>query len=497
MTRWKELHNGGAELVQAGDIAGAQTAFEAARLEAGNDEERAATLVNLSAVVDMSGGDPFHAADLLTEAIKLASPLRGVALATRADIHMRLGQWDEAWQDLEDAQADAEHIPEEFLRAVTATMHASWANALVWDGQFGEAAAAAQIALDLAHQDAPQLLPTVHRTLAEIAGSTGDLAGGVEHHSLALELCAALNDQAGAALSTLSLARLAYLSSDNDRAEALYDETERLFLAVGEERGRAISAHGRAAIKISRGQPREALELLEQVVDVLVELPTERVAVYQVQGSALEAVGDYAKADERYAAAMTVSEQAGLWHVVIGIAWWRADALVRWASTVSGEQRQALSRRALDLALPAALAAEAVRQRFAHGPLRERWVALASAPATKSAFEAICAVEDRQLAAEYIDHIAGTVSLQAGPALIRDELLSFPTPPAVQETELPYAASFFATTGNDPEFPSAGFSLPPRVRVDPAVASALDQWIDLAEQRYGFPVRSAQAVGSW
>jgi tetratricopeptide (TPR) repeat protein len=496
VTRWKELHNGGAELVQAGDLAGAQEAFEAACLEARSDEERASTLVNLSAVVDM-GGDPFRAAELLTEAIELATPMLGVALATRADIYMRLGQWDEAWQDLDDAHADAEFIPEEFLRAVTAGMHASWAAALVWTGQFGEAAAAAKKALDLAYQDSPQLAPAVHRTLAEIAGSTGDLAGSVEHHSLALELCTALNDEAGAALSTLSLARLAYLSSDNDRAETLYDEAEQLFLAVGEERGRAICAHGRAGVKISRGQAREALELLDQVVDVLDELPTERVAVYQVQGAALETLGDYAQADERYAAAMTASEQAELWHVAIGIAWWRADALVRWASTVSGEQRRELSRRALDLALPAALAAEAVRQRFAHGPLRERWVALATAPATRSAFEAISAVEDVQLAAEYIDHIAGTVSLQAGPALVRDELLSFPTPPPAPETELPYAASFFATTGTDPEFPSSGFSLPPRVRVDPAVPSTLDRWIDVAEQRYGFPVRSAQTVASW
>jgi hypothetical protein len=191
---------------------------------------------------------------------------------------------------------------------------------------------------------------------------------------------------------------------------------------------------------------------------------------------------------------MAVSSQVGLWHVTMGIAWWRSDALVRWASTVSGERRQELSRRALDLALPAALAAEAVRQRFAHGVMRERWVALASAPLIRSAFNAIRAVGDVDLVAAYIDHIAAAVFLDGASPVARDELVSLPLPPPVEETHLPYAASFFASTGG---LSPVGFALPPRVRVDPAVPSALDSWIDIAEQRYGMPVRSAQVVPSW
>jgi hypothetical protein len=179
------------------------------------------------------------------------------------------------------------------------------------------------------------------------------------------------------------------------------------------------------------------------------------------------------------------------------MAWWRADALVRRAAAVTGDERRAIGLRALDLALPAALASEAVRQRFPHGPLRERWVALASAPAVKSAFWAIRAVEDQALAAEYVDHVAGAVSLHAGgPPVERGELVTLPEPP-VTGTHLPYAASGLAT-GDDPAFAvDAGFELPPRVRLDPAVRTALDDWIDVAEARYGFPVRSERAVASW
>jgi hypothetical protein len=114
-----------------------------------------------------------------------------------------------------------------------------------------------------------------------------------------------------------------------------------------------------------------------------------------------------------------------------------------------------------------------VRRRFPHGPLRERWVALASAPAVRSAFLAIRAVEDVELAAAYIDHLAGAVSFDAAPPVAREDLVSLPEPPA----EVP--------------------ELPPRVRVDPAVPSTLDHWLDVTEERYGFPVRSAHAVASW
>jgi hypothetical protein len=227
------------------------------------------------------------------------------------------------------------------------------------------------------------------------------------------------------------------------------------------------------------------------------------VALQQVRGSAFEALGRFTDAESCYAEAAALCESAGLWHVALGMAWWRTDALVRRAAAVTGDERQAIARQALDLGLPAALAAEAVRQRFPHGPLRERWVALASAPATRSALLAIRATGDTALAVEYLDHLAGAVSLSAGDAtpVERAELVSLPAPPAppaapAVESRLPYAAAGFSA-GTDPAFPVTGFALPPRIRFDPAVPSTLDSWIDVTEQRYGFPVRAAWAVAAW
>ncbi|MBW4717966.1 tetratricopeptide repeat protein [Saccharothrix obliqua] len=504
--RWHrcvELNGRGAELAAAGDLAGARELFEAAHREVADEDDldalvcRAVVAGNLAGVADAvrwsteaidvgrvvlaRGGDPHGTTQVVVN-----------ALLTRAQ-HLRHGsRLDEALADLDEAAAlVGEQPPVVALRAAV----------LAAAGRFAEASVAAGRALDLAYASAPELLPFVHSTLAEIAGGTGDHDGGVEHHSLARDLAEATGDGNARAAALVSLARLAYLASDHDRAAALYDEAEALLRTAGDERALAPCLLGRAAVETARGRPRAALPLVEQALAVFGDrvTPVELIVASQVHGAALEALGEYAAADERYAAAEEACERAGLWHVSLGAAWWRADALVRRAATVDGVRRQELARRALDVALPAALAAEAVRQRFPHGPLRERWVALAAAPAVQSAFTALAAVGDVDLAAAYIDHVAGTVSLSPAEEapVERGDLVALPAPPVPEEDHLPYAASFLTTAGEDPAFPAAGFALPPRVRLDPATPTALDAWLDTAERRYGFPVRSAEAVASW
>ncbi|TQM79572.1 hypothetical protein FHX81_1881 [Saccharothrix saharensis] len=507
--RWRrfvELNAEGVALLAAGDRAAAKSAFDAAYLETLDVDDveavvcRAGVAGNLAGVAD-------HPDDVVrwsTEAVEAArEALSQVgdaygsatvlvnALVSRAAARQRQTRLPEALADLDDAldivtAADDGESHEATVRALRARV-------LATGGWFAEAADEARRALDLAYSAAPALAASVHLTWAEITSATGDLPGASEHLALARELSAATGDVPGEATALLSAARLAYLASDADRADALYDEADAL---LADDPGRrAVCLHGRAAVAVLRGRPREALALADRALALLgAATPLQEVAVHQVRGSAFEAARDFAEAEACYARAAELCEAAGLWHVALGMAWWRADALVRRAAAVTGDERRRLGHRALDLALPAALAAEAVRQRFPHGPLRERWVALASAPATRTAFLAIRAVQDVTLAAEYVDHVAGSVSLQAEGAghVERGELVALPAPPVV-EAHLPYAAAGLAT-GADP---ATGFDLPPRVRLDPAVPTALDAWIDVAERRYGFPVRSGRAVASW
>ncbi|MCE6996738.1 hypothetical protein LZG04_18285 [Saccharothrix sp. S26] len=511
--RWRrfvELNAEGAVLLASGDRAAARSAFEAAHREvvdlAGPDDVEAVVCLagvtgNLAGVAD----DPRDAERWSTEAVEAArTALAAVgdaygsatvlvnALVSRAASRHAQTRLPEALADLTEAVdlvtgADGGEWFE-------ATIRTARARVLTTGGWFAEAADEARAAVDLAHAVAPELAASVHLTLAEITSATGDLAGAADHLDLAREFSAATGDVPGQATALLSSARLAYLASDPDRADALYGEAEAL--VADDPRRLAACLHGRAAVAVLRGRPAEALALADRALPLL-DAPLEALALHQVRGSAFEAAQDFAAAESCYAEATRVCEAAGLWHVALGMAWWRADALVRRAATATGDERRRLGHRALDLALPAALASEAVRHRFPHGPLRERWVALASAPAIRSALLAIRAVQDVTLAAEYVDHLAGAVSLHAeGVAhLDRTELVGLPEPPPAED-HLPYAAAGLAT-GADPAFPVTGFEPPPRVRADPAVPNALDAWIDVAERRYGFPVRSGRAVASW
>jgi tetratricopeptide (TPR) repeat protein len=503
--RFVERNAEGVVLASSGDRMGAAVAFEDAYRETvGSDDAealacRAGAAGNLAGVAEDYAGAVRWSTEAITaarSALALVGDVYGTAttlvnaLVSRATAHFAHTRLSEALVDLDEAltvDGAVDAVPYATVRAVRARV-------LATGGRYAEAAREARSALDLAYASAPVLAANIHMTLAEITSDTGDLPGAVEHLAVARDLCAATGDVAGQATAVLSSARLAYLSSDGDRADALYDEAEALL--AGDPRQLAACLLGRAAVEVLRGRPTDAVGLVDRAHASLgpAATPLELVAVHQVRGSACEAAGDFAAAEACYADAAAGCAAAGLWHVALGMAWWRADALVRRAAAVTGGQRRAIAERALDLALPAALASEAVRQRFPHGRLRERWVALASAPAIRSAFLAIRAVEDVELAAAYVDHLAGAVSFAAGTALpvARGELVSLPEPP-VAASHLPYAAAGLPSGG----YPTAGFELPPRVRLDPALPSTLDTWLDVAEERYGFPVRSTRAVASW
>ncbi|MFI7672059.1 hypothetical protein [Actinophytocola sp. NPDC049390] len=510
--RWRrcvELNAQGAELVQSGDLrAAAATLDEAYRETLVPDESEDGDVEALVCRAAIAGnraglaatlGDFDDALRLSTESIDLAREIearvgdeygttadRIGALTTRAQYLRYKSRYAEALRDLDEA---AEAVPGDGPAAVS--LHHVRATVLAAAGRFEEAVAAAGTALDVAGRVAPHLSPYPHMTLADIAEATGDAAVSAEHLDLARVLFATVGDANGEAAALLGLARLSYLDGQNDVADERYGAAEELFARIGNTLQLTTCLHGRAAVAVSRGEPRTALTLLDRVLDALGPdpAPIPLVATYHVQGGALEALGEFAEAEQRYRAARESSERAGLWHAALGMDWWLADALARWAATVPTEdERRELRRRSLDLALPAALAAEALRQRFAPGPMRERWVALAAAPATRAALAAIAALDDVELAGAYLDHLAAAVSLpgesaqSSGARPVRpDEVVTLPAP----------------APGTGPACGPHAFALPPRVRLDPDVRSVLDDWIDLAEARYALAVRSTEAVRSW
>ncbi|WP_168211168.1 tetratricopeptide repeat protein [Actinosynnema sp. ALI-1.44] len=537
--RWRQLHNEGAQLAAEGDWEAAapriREAYELTLAASGDPEalaRRAQTLINLAGLTD---GD--EAIALVTTAIDLTHEcealvgdefgtvsLRATLFATRAQIVLNTGAWQEPLADLrrsldiepanETAQpvlgnvitwhiqlaqalrhnadfATARQVLDTGLVAVTwfplpqeaglAALLSTRADVLATAGDYAEAAADADRAMALASQAAPHLIPNIHKALAEIADGTGDQITAAEHLHLARELFAAIGEHDGEAVALNSLGRLAHLAGRDDEAVAHYTAAARLGTDPWHQ---VASRFGLAAAAVTQSRPQEALRLLDEVP---VDSPRIHAGVLSVRGNAYEAMGEFADADECFDQARALCVDNGLWHLALNLDWWRADALHR--RVLHGLPQPELGARALDLALPAALAAEAARRRFRAGPLRERWIALAAAPATKAALVAIGATLDVPLAAAYLDHLAATVSLPgqsvepAGPT----DLLSLPAPDDLA----------LAATGEGEPLPTPELLVPPRVRADLAVPSALEPWLDLAEQRYGIQVRSAEVVRSW
>ncbi|WP_062213952.1 tetratricopeptide repeat protein [Streptomyces sp. NBRC 109706] len=383
------------------------------------------------------------------------------------------------------------------------------ASLLMASGRFAEADDEGRRALALAQEHAPWLAARVHVMLAEHASTIGDYETSATRLRLAGELFAALDETEGQVAALVSLGRLEYLAGRPEEARRHYDRAEALLPAAGAAQVRAACRHGQAAVAVSSGRPEEALALLEQSHAEWGETrtPLVEIAFHQVAGSAHAALENHAEAERCLLTARRLGQEHYGWHLALTVDWWRAQSLINWAADLPDDARRApLLDTALDLAVPAALAAEAARQFFAPGGARERWVAMAAAPATRAALLAIRSLGDAPLGVALLDHLAATVSLRLdGPAarvptVAPPDVLTvpLPTPAPLTDDQLSYAAAGLGlvTTG-DPAFPAPRLALPPRVRVAAEVPSPLEPWIERAEERYGFAVRSAGVVRAW
>lgn len=117
-------------------------------------------------------------------------------------------------------------------------------------------------------------------------------------------------------------------------------------------------------------------------------------------------------------------------------------------------------------------------------------------------------LHDIALLWELIENVSATVSLrsetqlnplQIGLAQAFDSLTGPQAwEPSIEEATLPFAAGAALTAIDETEsFPVSGFGLPPRLRIDPDRSAVLSDWIDRAEERYGFPVRTREEIDSW
>ncbi|MFE7565741.1 tetratricopeptide repeat protein [Streptomyces sp. NPDC057539] len=364
--------------------------------------------------------------------------------------------------------------------------------------------------------------------LATIHEATGrpDLAEDFAHQAVAAFL--ASDTPAGVAEARQSLAQTYLRSGRLDEAAELLTAGQEYFERTGMGAQSALGLDLLGLLAVLRGDPVLADELYEQSVARFEEsgavVSAAEVRVRLAAG--LHAEGRYEESEAHIQAALAVFAARGLGLRCAQADFFHATLLEdRWVNGQGAPPDPALPGRAVGLAVPAALAIDAVRFTLASGGQRERWHREFAAPAMRLAFRLAARAGAADLVSELIEsQCAGTPLMDGshdshgsenspdagagvGDGGASDRSLApprflgpsaFPEPPAPGEQPGPMD-TFRLGTALAGVAASAGLrvSPPPRLALNPAGPVALDPYIRHAETRYGSRIRERRVVPTW
>jgi tetratricopeptide (TPR) repeat protein len=523
--RWapvRELNNAAARLATEGRFAEATPMFEeayamtlVADVDAAGLDVRARVLGNLSSMAERRG-DTVEALRLADESISacLAAEaqagdrygtvaVRVATLIQRAQTFQLLGRLDEALADLDTALAITAGLGEGDDDALVRTILHNTRGVLLYGlERLEEAETEARIALDLATAHDPRLTGHPYSLLASIAQSLNQFEAAMEYARLAEQVHEFAGDAAEAALAVANQGRIAMSRGDFETGRELLSRAERGLADSERPLQAAEISLSLAAAERQAGSPQTARELLAPAIETFRNAGNaDKLAeALAVDGEILAALGEFKQADASYVAAWNQYAVTGARYHLAHIDLRRAFVLIaRFERETKRRKQYRLVQQALTLALPAALATDAIRHRFAPGRAREQWVATVANPAMTTSLNLAMMLQDGPLISELMEHMSATVSLHSPDAAPFDGAL-VPEPLTPQmfegELELSYTASALIT-GHSADFPAARFALPPRLLVNPNRPSHLEPWIQMTEGRYGFPIRSDEVVQAW
>lgn len=470
------------ERLTAGDLDAARPLLKQA-VDSTSDDVRARALGNLAAVA-LDEGEVEEAIRFARAAVRIDAPgVREAAAALLGCALLLAARYDEALAALSEVDGSA-------LAAHTR------ARALVALGRPAEAEPAARAALDLAPT------PGVLVTLALAGQATGD-PDAADH----VELAAELRTGASNPLEREDLARFALGAGDLDAADRHYDLAAEGFAALGLESRAAHCLVGRAAVAVRRTQLTKANRLLRKAVKALVRAGDDLALIecHTIHGRMLLSARLHRAAEDSFLAARALAVRHEAWHEAARIDAGRAEAALGSIGRLTrGSTRADRLGSALNLALPAALATDALRHRFAPGAARERWVRTVSEPVFALALRIIAELGWSNLAMEVVENKAAGVAPDTGKSTVESlpevPVLRSPYRMADAGEQLPYAAAALTAglrTGPDSTPIAAGFAVPPMIEVMPSGESLLEPWIDAARERYHLQVRSTEQVRAW
>ncbi|MDT0266530.1 hypothetical protein RM844_09500 [Streptomyces sp. DSM 44915] len=490
---------------------------------------RARALANLASVAELQGR-PAEALRLAGEALECCDrseeslgQRRGVGamrvglLVNRAQTLQLLGRNAEALADCERA-AELPRGEHRSGAVLDFSLHNTRGCALIGLGRYPEAEVAIRAALAVAQEREPRLAGHAYSNLGLLAQRSGDARGMAEFHDLARDFHTLGGDPAALALLEENEARRAAGERRLADAERGFDRARRAYAALGADHRAASCQYGQALVAFLRTRPGRARRVLRRALPVMERTGevSALVECHLLAGDLEAARGRFRASEERYLAARALCAESGALHEVARVDARRAQVVLlvlRFAFLPPLRRRWIEG--ALALAVPSALAIEALRHSFPAGPVRERWSREVAAPAVAAAMRLVALAQEPQLAVELVEHLASSATLDADrPAGDMAADLRFRFGGTTDPLELPepfpapaepvrvgaYAAGALAAWAEDaadPAFPAPRFALPPRLRVFDERPQELTDWIAEAERRYGRPIRSDQELRVW
>ncbi|MEU6584248.1 tetratricopeptide repeat protein [Nocardia sp. NPDC046763] len=488
------LLRAGAEAVARDELWEALRIFERA-VETETGDLRLCALVDLAVVIDRLGN---HATaverfrEALGEMSSDAPRMYPGALIGLSQALQNLGDLDGAQEALERARAalGRADAPGDLRLACLVSSTAVAAHRQHWWRVLDLAGES----LEAARRFGPERVGHSLMNLAAAHFETGRWELAQDFAGQALAAFEAVNDSAGVAETRQNLASMYLRTGSLDDAEPLLAAAQEHFEAAGAAHRAGIGLKVMGFIAEHRGRPevaqaryREALHRFEESRAVI-DAADVRLRLAAMAFTA----GRFEEGESELAAARATYSVRGLGLHCAQLDYWHAGLLEPLVAQVPG-----LLARAVDLAVPAALALDAVRYELPDGAQRDTWNRRIVNPALRLAFRYSYLAGDARLVADLIENqCAGSIvdidRLSEAPPAPLDLFQPFEPPSesaAVHDAlQLGTALAAVAAGAGLPVSP------PPRVSVPPDGHIALSAWLDAAEQRYGRRVRAERVI---
>jgi tetratricopeptide (TPR) repeat protein len=497
----RDLLAAGAATYARGDVAGALGVFEQAVREATGDV-RTSAIINAASMSDELG-DHTRAIGLYRDALALlpadAVRMRTAALVNLSQALQHLGDLDDAQDALEQARkllaGRDEHgdVAVACLASLTAVaMHRQ---------QWAHAAVVATESLDAAVRFAPSLAGHPLMNLAAIHFETGRFDLSDDFAGQALAAFETAGDVNAVAETQQNLGIMHVRSNRLDAAEPLLLSSQAYFERAGIGHRAGIGSKVLAFLAEGRGDTeragvlyRRSLDYFRQsgaVLDVA-DVETRLATVAFADGRPDEG-------ESLLGAAFATYRDLGLGLQCAQVDFWHATLLDS-TLTSADPPDSAVRVRATTLAVPAAVAIDAVRYTLPNGRQREQWNREIADPAMHLAFRLAYSTGDARLVADLVETRCAGTAVDVGraghgtPARLP---LQLPDPPPAGASDTPGSFHLGAALAGIAAGAGLPVPLPPRLAVTTDGRIVLGASITAAEQRYGREVRDTRTVPAW